>query len=36
MGYQFTQIFLTSNLARLRAEQAQLAKTQSAESGDSF
>lgn len=25
-GYQFTQIFLASNLARLRAEQAQLAQ----------
>lgn len=26
VGYQFTQIFLASNLARLRTEQAQLAQ----------
>lgn len=31
VGYQFTQIFLTSNLARLRVEQAQLAKADAAE-----
>ncbi|KAI0085688.1 hypothetical protein BDY19DRAFT_908898 [Irpex rosettiformis] len=30
-GYQFTQVFLASNLARLRAEQAQLVKAQTSE-----
>ncbi|GJE98004.1 hypothetical protein PsYK624_142260 [Phanerochaete sordida] len=31
VGYQFTQIFTSSNLARLRVEQARLAKAETAE-----
>ena len=30
-GYQFTQVFLASNLARLRAEQEQLNRAKSTE-----
>ncbi|KIP07326.1 hypothetical protein PHLGIDRAFT_19192 [Phlebiopsis gigantea 11061_1 CR5-6] len=35
-GYQFTQVFLASNLARLRQEQAQLARANDAEGAERF